>query len=114
MKTKNPCVNAAAEELERAGIRDIELGYGGRHPQVRFRINGGPLHIFAVAGTPSDWRSAENTRRDLRQRLREIGVIVATEPKLTTPPPRQPDRVTLLEQRVATLEAALSKLRNGQ
>jgi hypothetical protein len=106
MKTKNSCVNAAAEELERVGIRDIELEYGGRHPQLRFRINGGPVRIFAVPGSPSDWRSPENTRRDMRKLLREAGVIVAPEPR-PTPPPRAPDRVAMLEQRIAALERAV-------
>ena len=27
--------------------------------------------MFAVPGTPSDWRSPENTRRDIRRILRE-------------------------------------------
>ena len=103
---RTPCVDAALAELQRAGIRDVEVARGTKHPQVRFRINGGPLHVFAVSGTPSDWRSAENTRRDLRRLLRELGV--SAEPERPEPsPPRpepKPDRISELERRVAALE----------
>jgi hypothetical protein len=80
MKTQNPCINAACEELERAGIRNVEIANGSRHPQLRFCINGVP-RIFSTCGTPSDWRSPENTRRDMRHFLRKEGVISAPEPR---------------------------------
>jgi hypothetical protein len=105
MKTQNPCINAACEELERAGIRNVEIANGSRHPQLRFCINGVP-RIFSTCGTPSDWRSPENTRRDMRHFLRKEGVISAPEPRPATPP-RQPSRVELLERRIAALERAV-------
>jgi hypothetical protein len=50
----------------------------------------GKLRVFAVSGTPGDWRSAENTRRDVRRgSLREDGMLEVPEPQ--TPPPRQPN-----------------------
>jgi hypothetical protein len=103
--TKNPCINAACEELERAGIRNVEIANGSKHPQLRFRINGVP-RIFSACGTPSDWRSPENTRRDMRAFLRKEGVISVPDPR-PAPPPRQPSRVELLERRIAALERAV-------
>lgn len=102
---RNPCVEIALRELEAAGVRDFEVARGAKHPQLRFRINGGPLHVFAVSGTPSDWRSAENTRHELRRLWRELGVIAAPErPELPPRPTPKPDRLSVLEQRVAALE----------
>jgi hypothetical protein len=109
MKTQNPSINAALYELERAGIRDVEIARGTKHPQLRFRINGGDLRVFAVPGTASDWRSPENTARDMRRLLREVGVITTPDQK-PAPPPRQPSRVELLEQRVAALERAVEAI----
>ncbi len=104
---KNDCLTAALAELERHGIRDYEIARGSKHLQLRFRINGGPAHMFTVPGTPSDWRSSENTKHDLRGVLREIGVITP-EPK---PAPCRPtpklDRIAELERRVAALEAII-------
>lgn len=104
---KNDCLDAALAELAVHGIRDVEVARGAKHPQIRFRVNGGPtLHVFALPGTASDWRSPKNTRRDLKKLLREAGVNIERErPK---PPTRAPSRIELLEQRVAALEA-LSK-----
>jgi hypothetical protein len=106
MRTKNECVNAAAEVLEAHGIRNIQLANGSKHPQLRFLINGVP-RFYSVCGTPSDWRSPENTKRDMRQFLKKEGVISSTpEPRPTTPP-RQPNRIELLERRIAALERAV-------
>jgi hypothetical protein len=64
---------------------------------------------MTVPGTPSDWRSAENTRHDLRRILREDGMLEETaSPK--TPPPRQPSRIELLERRVVELERRLASV----
>lgn len=105
---KNPCLDIALAELEKAGVRDIQIARGSKHPQVRFRVNGGPVRAFTVPGTPSDQRSPANTRRDLRILLRQCGVDLNQErPK---PPPKKPDRIALLERRVAALEHAFTKL----
>ena len=56
---RNPCLTAARAELERGGIRGVDVAYGGKHPRLRFRINGGPLFVFAVPGISGDWRSVE-------------------------------------------------------
>jgi hypothetical protein len=101
--SKNPCITAALGELEKVGIRDVQIVSGSKHPQLRFHINGGPAHVFSVPGTPSDHRSPENTRRDLRRILRAAGVLATPDPR-PAQPPRQPDRISLLEARVAKLE----------
>jgi hypothetical protein len=108
---KNPCLDTALAELESAGIRDVQIVRGSKHPQVRFRVNGGPVRAFTVPGTPSDQRAPANTRRDVRNLLRECGVSMDRErPK---PPPKKPDRVSLLEQRVAALERKLKDKLNA-
>jgi hypothetical protein len=119
---KNPCLDAALAVLEECGIRDREVAAGSKHPQVRFRINGGPaLHVFAIPGTASDWRSPQNVRRDLRKVLRELGVIVTEE--RPEPPPRpapKPSRldecvrdIAELKQQMETLEGLLRALAPG-
>jgi hypothetical protein len=108
---RNDCIDAAIAELEANGIRDVVIAHGGKHPQLRFKINGGAQHIFAVSGTPSDHRSAANTRRDLRKLLRDAGVLAPPEPK--PPPVKTPDRLSLLEQRVAALERLMRTLPRG-
>jgi hypothetical protein len=104
--TKNECVNAALAELEKVGIRNVEIARGSKHPQLRFQINGIP-RIFGVSGTPSDWRTPANTARDVRKLLRQHGITTAPDPRPAAPPPRQLSRVELLEQRVAALERAV-------
>jgi hypothetical protein len=108
---KNPCLDAALAELEAHGIRDVVVARGSKHPQLRFRVNGGGWRVFSLPGTPSDHRSPQNTRRDLKQFLRECGV---PEPERThkSLPPKRPDRLTRLEQRVAALEHALAKMKD--
>jgi hypothetical protein len=101
---KNDCLDIALAELEAAGIRDVVIARGSKHPQLQFKINGGPLRIFAVPGTPSDHRSPANTRRDLRRLLREVGVLLPPEPKAAA---RPPDRLTLLERRLTAIEQVL-------
>ena len=112
---RSPCVDTALRELEAVGIRDVEVARGAKHPQLRFRVNGGPLHVFAVSGTPSDWRSVENTKHELRRLLRELGVLV--EPERPGPSPRpapKPDRFTVLEQRVQALEDLVRTIQEGE
>jgi hypothetical protein len=55
---------------------------------------GAPALRRGLARLPSDWRSAENTRRDVRGVLRADGMLEAPEPR--TPPPRQPSRIESL------------------
>jgi hypothetical protein len=105
---RNPCLAAALAELEAAGIRDVTVAHGGKHPQLRFRINGGALHVFAVPGTAGDWRSPANVRSDLRRYLREAGVCLAEPQSKGTE--RLPSRMELLERRVTELERRLARV----
>jgi hypothetical protein len=77
-----------------------------------FDSGSGPLFVFAVPGTPGDWRSAENTRHDLRRILRSDGMLETTPTR--TPPPRQPSRIELLERCLAEIERRLGiRVGNG-
>ena len=109
MKT-NPCLQAALGELEAAGIRDIETVHGGKHPQIRWRMNGHGLRVFSVPGSPSDWRSPRNVRANVRRILRADGVLPPPPPKPPAPP-KPPDRIAELERRVGALEQELERLR---
>jgi hypothetical protein len=103
---KNDCLTAALAVLDEAGVRDPVVANGGKHLQLRWTTPRGERRMFPVPGTPSDWRSAENTRHDLRRILREDGMIETNSPK--TPPPRQPSRLELLERRLAEVERRLA------
>jgi hypothetical protein len=109
---RNLSLTAALEELANAGIRDPVIARGAKHPQVRWTTPQGELRVFAVPGTPSDWRSAENTRHDLRRILRGDGMLAVPEPKLASA--KQPSRIELLERRVAELERRLAELAASQ
>jgi hypothetical protein len=89
LKTSNTCINAAVRLLDEVGIREVVVARGSKHPQLHFRINGNGngLHVFSVCGTPSDWRSADNTRCDLRKYLREHGVEMQEPAKPPAAPP---------------------------
>ena len=105
---KNPCLAVALRELEAAGVRGVEQAHGGKHLQLRWRVNGHEMRIYSMPCTPSDFRSPRNGRADIRRLLREDGVLV-TQERAASPPARKPDRVTLLERRVAALEQALAR-----
>jgi hypothetical protein len=98
---KNECLAIALRELEAVGVRDIEQAHGGKHLQLRWRVNGRDTRDYTLPCTPSDVRSSHNVRADIRRLLREDGVQT-TAPK--SPVAKQLDRFTLLEQRVAALE----------
>ena len=95
-------------ELEAVGIRDVEQIHGGKHWQLRWRVNGHGLRIYNVPCSPSDWRSPHNARAQVRRLLREDGILVAPERPASTPKPPssapKPDRIAELERRVQVLE----------
>ena len=115
MAMRNPCLDAALRELDAAGIRDVEQAFGSKHPQLRWRVNGGALRIYSLPGTPSDWRSEHNTRAEIRRMLREDGVITVPErlPK-PTPARRKLDRIAELERRVTALENWFQNAARGE
>ena len=110
----NPCLQAALGELEAAGIRGVEVVPGGKHPQIRWKVNGHGLRVFSVAGSPSDWRAPKNTRSDIRKVLRADGVLPPPPPPKPPAPPKPPDRTAVLEQRVDALEREFERFRNGK
>jgi hypothetical protein len=106
---RNECLTAALRELEAAGVRDIEQARGSKHMQLRWRVNGHDMRIYSMPCTPSDFRSPRNVRADIRRLLREDGVLVTPERPEPPPPARKPNRIALLEQRVAVLERELGQ-----
>ena len=104
-------LNIALQELESAGIRDVERANGGKHLQLRWRVNGGTLRVYSMPATPSDWRASRNTRADVRRLLREDGVLTErakpqpVTAKVTEPTAQQ--RLTALEQPELQLGATL-------
>jgi len=102
---RNLCLTAAIEELARVGIREPVIARGAKHPQLRWTTPRGELRVFAVPGIPSDWRSAENVRHDLRKVLRSDEMLATPEPR--SAPVKQPSRIELIERRLAEVERRL-------
>lgn len=72
--------------MAKAGIHHPEIAHGGKHLQLRWTTPRGERRVFAVPDTPSDWRSAENTRHDLRRILRDDGMLeTAAAPDFNEP-----------------------------
>jgi hypothetical protein len=74
----NPCLTLAIKELAEAGVHQPEIANGSKHLQLRWTTPRGQRRCFAVSGTPSDWRSPQNTARDY------AGSCVKTGPLKTT------------------------------
>jgi hypothetical protein len=72
---RNACLDAALAELDAVGIRDYQLARGGKHLQLRWAVAGHALRVLTIPLTPSDWRSPQNTRSDLRKLLRQDGLL---------------------------------------
>jgi hypothetical protein len=103
---KNPCLEAALSELAKVGIRDVKRSFGGKHLQIRFKSNGSE-RMYVMPLTPSDVRSAANTRADIRRILREDGLLLTTERRPPAPrPPAQGTRVMSSESRSSRRRAA--------
>lgn len=98
---KNDCLEIALRELKAAGIHYIEKVQGGKHLQLRWQVNGHAKRAYTLPCTPSDIRSPRNVRSEIRGFLREDGALV-TAPKPSMP--KQVDRYTLVERRLAALE----------
>ena len=71
---RNACLDAALAKLDAVGIRDYQLARGSKHLQLRWTFNG-QLRMMTICGSPSDWRSPQNTARDLRRVLRQDGLL---------------------------------------
>jgi len=108
---RNPCLEAALDELSAVGIRDVIQSHGAKHPQIRWRVNGGVERMYVVTGTPSDVRSVPNTRADIRRALRADGVPVDQPKTITAPAPKLPQRVATLEGHITALRKELAELK---
>ncbi len=111
--SRNRCLDAALRELANYGIRDVAQSHGGKHLQLRWQVNGHTPRMYSCPITPSDVRSAANTRADIRRMLREDGIIIVIkQPKISAPPaPKLQHRVATLEGQVAALRQELAALK---
>ena len=110
---KNDCLAAALRELEAAGIRAVERANGGKHLQLRWRVNGGPQRLYVMPLTPGDHRAAANARAGIRRLLREDGVLVDPAKRDAAPAPRVPNQIELIElqaRRISALERRLADI----
>jgi hypothetical protein len=110
---KNPCLEAALQELDAAGIRDVERAYGGKHLQLRWQVNG-ERRMHSMPATPSDLRSAANTRAQIRQKLRADGRLVdpSSRPGKIKPPSVQ-EQLRELRVEIRNLRERIVKLETG-
>ena len=95
---KNECLAAALRELDAAGVRDIERSYGGKHLQLRWRVNGNAQRMYTVPLTASDRRAPRNTAADVRRLLKEDGLLIAAPPPKPPPTPKPPDKILDLKR----------------
>jgi hypothetical protein len=116
---RNPCLEAALRELSDAGIRDVERAQGGKHLQLRWRVNGGQQRMYSLSATPSDVRAAANTRADIRRMLKADGPL-PDQTKPTAAPAVKPakprtwqEEVRRLEAEIGNLKARVVRLENG-
>jgi hypothetical protein len=105
MIRRNPCLDVALRTLNEAGIRDIVQAHGGKHLQLRWRANGNSQRMYSMSQTPSDHRAPLNVRSDIRNMLREDGLLNDE----TKPPP--PPSLPPAAQRIANLERQVTVLR---
>ena len=59
-----PCVTSALTPRLTSSPRPA-FARGGKHCLLRWTGPRGEAQVFAVPGTPGDWRSVENTRHEL-------------------------------------------------
>lgn len=76
-RTVSPCIEAVVEELSAAGIKS-RIEYGGKHAHVVW-LHNNKERRFATSLTPGDWRSAMNSRTEIRRILRNDGIIDVPE-----------------------------------
>lgn len=85
MAIYNECVQNAVAELRAVGI-EPKVEMGGKHVSITWQVNG-QNRRHASPLTPSDHRSAENTRHQIRRMLRADGFL-APEDDAPLPTPR--------------------------
>ena len=65
---RNPCLVAALDELEAAGVRNVEVVVGRKH--VTLHWTGRGRRTVIVSKTPSSWLAPRAARGDVRRILR--------------------------------------------
>jgi hypothetical protein len=107
---RNECLDAVLSELNACGVRAVDRSYGSKHIHLRWQSPKGEPRMYSLPSTPSDVRSAANTRAGVRRILKEDGMLLVDRAPAR---PKPPDRLGRLEQRLAALELEVAQLRNG-
>jgi hypothetical protein len=108
--SRNPCLDAAIDELNLAGVRDVTHAPGSKHWQLRWQSLTGTPRMLSISITPSDRFAPAKVRADVRRLLRADGMLVDRAPAK----PRPLDRMSRLEQRVAAVELELAAMRDDR
>jgi hypothetical protein len=106
--SRNPCLDVASAELSAAGIRDVVPSHGGKHLQIRWKVNGHEKRMYSMAITPSDVNAEHNVRARM---LREDGILVDQPKTIEALAPKLPQRVATLEGHVAKLMKDIAELK---
>jgi hypothetical protein len=105
---RNTCLDAVLGELERWQIAGQPVvANGGKHLKITWTATAGQQRTVIVPSTPSDRRSAANTRAFVRRVLRSDGVELKVSPP-RRPRPARPKAIRL------ELEPALKPLRKSK
>ncbi|MBD3844252.1 Rha family transcriptional regulator [Bosea sp. SSUT16] len=76
----NEVIEAVLSELESVGIKG-RVEVGGKHHCVLWSAPNGPQEKTVCASTPGDVRAVLNQRAYIRRKLREYGLLGASEPE---------------------------------
>ena len=105
---KNEVLDAALDELRRNGIEST-VAYASRHIQVRWLNRLGEPRFATVSRRSSgEWHAAQNARRQVRQTLRDDGMLPETNKSI--PPSRPVSRIEQLENDLRLLSTRIAKV----
>jgi hypothetical protein len=106
---KNENLEVALEELRRHGI-ETTIAYTNRHIQVRWVNRLGQPRFATISRRDSPaYHSIQNTRRQVRNTLREDGMLPETEKSPPTAP-RPPSRIEQLENDLRLLNTRVARV----
>lgn len=73
----NDCINSVCNEIRAVGLEPV-VAHGGKHAAIRWSVNG-VERIYHTALTPSDRRGHLNARSDVRNMLRQDGLLASDD-----------------------------------
>jgi hypothetical protein len=106
---KNEALEAALDELKQHGIEST-VAYASRHIQVRWLNRLGQPRFATVSRRDShSWHALNNTRRQVRNTLRDDGMLPETDKSPPTAP-RPPSRIEQLENDLKLLNTRVARV----